>query len=112
MKRTGPGKIFAFPTNWRCDGDVLWADATVLLYNFDVDGSDLKEQHKDFLNKQLVLDFALNTEARITMVGQASLSGEKQPQRSAFREQGQGGQRLLRLKRRALRNNSCPNRAR
>ena len=47
MKRTGPGKVFAFPTNWRWDGDILWADATVLLYNFDVDGSDLKEQHKD-----------------------------------------------------------------
>jgi hypothetical protein len=76
MKRTGPGKIFAFPTNWRWDGDILWADATVLLHNFDVDVSDLKEQHKDFLNKQLILDFALNTEARITMVGQASLSGE------------------------------------
>jgi hypothetical protein len=76
MKRTGPGKIFAFPTNWRWDGDILWADATVLLYNFDVDVSDLKEQHKDFLNKQLVLDFVLNTEARITMIGEASLSGE------------------------------------
>jgi hypothetical protein len=76
MKRTGPGKIFAFPTNWRWDGDILWADADVLLYNFDVDGSELKEQHKDFLHKQLVLDFAINTEARVTMVGQASLSGE------------------------------------
>jgi hypothetical protein len=76
MKRTGPGKVFAFPTNWRWDGDILWADATVLLYNFDVDVSDLKDQHRDFLNKQLVLAFALNTEARITMAGQASLSGE------------------------------------
>jgi hypothetical protein len=76
MKRTGPGKIFAFPTNWRWEGDILWADATVLLYNFDVDVSDLKEQHKVFLNKQLALDFVLNTEAWITIIGEASLSGE------------------------------------
>jgi hypothetical protein len=76
MKRTGPGKILAFPTNWRWEGDILWADATVLLYNFDVDGSDLKEQHKVFLNKQLVLGFVLYTEASITIIGEASLSGE------------------------------------
>jgi OmpA family len=76
MRRTGRGKIFAFPTNWRWDGNVLFADADVLLYNFDVDGSDLKEQHKDFLYKQLVVHFGINTEARVTIVGQASLSGE------------------------------------
>src|SRR6516225_4800130 len=54
MKPTGKGEIDAYPTNWRWEKDTLWAEATVLLYNFDVDGSDLKKEHLDFLHDQVL----------------------------------------------------------
>ena len=53
MKRTGPAKIRA-RSNWRWDGDTLWAEPSLLLENFDIDGFELKKEHADFLDKQAV----------------------------------------------------------
>jgi OmpA family len=76
MKPTGKGEIDAYPTNWRWEKDTLWAEATVLLYNFDVDGSDLKKEHLDFLHDQVVFFLDDGPDARVKLVGTASLSGE------------------------------------
>jgi OmpA family protein len=76
MKRTGDGAVDAYPTNWRWEKDTLWAEATVLLYNFDVDGTDLKKGHTDFLNEQVVFFLDDGAEARVKIAGTASLSGE------------------------------------
>lgn len=76
MKLTGKGEVDAYPTNWRWEKDTLWAEATVLLYNFDVDVSDLKQAHLDFLNEQVVFFLDDGEEARVKIVGTASLSGE------------------------------------
>lgn len=76
MKPTGPGKIDALLTNWRWEGDTQWAEPTLRLYNFDVDSSELKQEHLDFLNKQVVPDLSDNPGARVAVVGTASLSGE------------------------------------
>src|SRR5262249_1663197 len=46
------------------------------LYNFDVDGSDLKKEHVDFLHDQVVFFLDDGPEARVAVVGQASLTGE------------------------------------
>jgi hypothetical protein len=76
MTRTGKGEIDAYPTNWRWEKDTLWAEATVLLYNFDVDGSDLKKEHLDFLHDQVLFFLDDGPDARVGVVGQASLTGE------------------------------------
>jgi outer membrane protein OmpA-like peptidoglycan-associated protein len=76
MKPTGKGEIDAYPTNWWWKKDTLWAEATVLLYNFDVNGSDLKKEHLDFLNDQVVFFLDDGPDARVKLVGTASLSGE------------------------------------
>ena len=72
MTRTGKGEIDAYPTNWRWEKDTLWAEATVLLYNFDVDGSDLKNEHLDFLHDQVLFFLDDGPAARVGVVGQAS----------------------------------------
>jgi outer membrane protein OmpA-like peptidoglycan-associated protein len=76
MIRTGKGEIDAFPTTYRWEGDTLWAEAWVLLYNFDVDVSDLKQEHLDFLNDQVVFFLDDGQDARVLIAGSASLSGE------------------------------------
>jgi OmpA family len=76
MKPTGKGEIDAYPTNWRWEKDTLWAEATLLLYNFDVDGSDLKKEHTDFLRDQVVFFLEDGPDASVRVVGQASLTGE------------------------------------
>jgi len=58
------------------EGDTQWAEATLLLYNFDVDGSELKPEHVDFLHEQVIPDLRDNPGARVAVVGTASLSGE------------------------------------
>jgi hypothetical protein len=75
MKRTGPGKIRA-RSSWRWDGDTLWAEPSLLLENFDIDGFELKKEHADFLDKQAVFELGANSGASVTVVGTASLSGE------------------------------------
>jgi hypothetical protein len=76
MKRTVKGEIDAYPTTYRWEEDTLWAEASVLLYNFDVDGSDLKKEHLDFLNDQVVFFLDDGEDARVLIAGSASLSGE------------------------------------
>jgi hypothetical protein len=76
MKPTGKGEIDAYPTTWRWENDTLWAEATLLLYNFDVDSSDLKKEHLDFLNDQVIFFLDDDPDARVKLVGTASLSGE------------------------------------
>jgi hypothetical protein len=76
MSSAGPGKIAARLTNWRWEGDTLSAEPTLLLYNFDVDGPNLKKEHVDFLNDQVVPDLGRNPGARVALFGIASLSGE------------------------------------
>ena len=76
MTRTGKGEIDAYPTNWRWEKDTLWAEATVLLYNFDVDGTDLKKEHLDFLHEQVLFFLDDGPDAGVRVAGQASLTGE------------------------------------
>src|ERR1700760_2131737 len=78
MKPTGKGEIDAYPTDWRWEKDTLWAEATVLLYNFDVDGADLKKEHLDFLHDQVIFFLDDGPDARVGVVGQASLTGESE----------------------------------
>jgi OmpA family len=76
MKTAGLGSIDAFLTNWRWEGETQWADSTVLLYNFDIDESELKPKHLDFLHDQVIPDLRDNPGARVAVVGTASMSGE------------------------------------
>jgi hypothetical protein len=76
MKPTGPGKIEALPTNWHWEDNTQFAEPTLRLYNFDVDSSELKQAHMEFLNKQVVFFLDDNPGARVTVVGSASLTGE------------------------------------
>ena len=71
-----PGEVDAYPTTWRWEKDTLWAEATLLLYNFDVDSSDLKKEHLDFLHDQVIFFLDDSPDARVGVVGQASLTGE------------------------------------
>jgi hypothetical protein len=71
-----PGEVDAYPTTWRWEKDTLRAEATLLFYNFDVDSSALKKEHLDFLHDQVISDLRDNPDARIAVVGSASLSGE------------------------------------
>jgi OmpA family protein len=76
MKTAGLGSIGALLTNWRWEGETQWADSTVLLYNFDIDESELKPKHLDFLHDQVIPDLRDNPGARVAVVGTASMSGE------------------------------------
>ena len=76
MKTARLGSVDALLTNWRWEGETQWADSTVLLYNFDIDESELKPKHLDFLQEQVIPDLRDNPGARVAVVGTASMSGE------------------------------------
>jgi len=47
----------------------------VLFYNFDVDGSDLKKEHLGFVHDLVLFFLDDGPDARVPVVGQASLTG-------------------------------------
>jgi hypothetical protein len=66
---TGPGKIFEF--DW-VDSDLVM---TANLYNFDIDGADLKLEHKSFLRERIV-DYLNKYGFHIWLHGHSSRSGD------------------------------------
>src|SRR5215471_21657120 len=72
----GPGKVKGW-SKWRRDDptDTQWAEPNLLLYNFEIDGAKLKQEHTDFLYKQVAIYLSLNPGSRVSLLGMASLTG-------------------------------------
>ena len=71
---TGGGKVFG-ASGWSRQPEAIWAQPHILLSNFDINGPEMKERHKAFLN-DVARALKDNDNARVTLIGYASKSGE------------------------------------
>src|SRR5437762_12523778 len=100
LKQTGPGEYEAQPLSPDItDGNGLY----VVLYNFDHDGSTLKDKHKDWLRENVLPTLQVNAKAHVEMIGSASKVGSADYNRNPLSKQ-----RMEEVKQFLLRNGARP----
>ena len=86
MKRTGEGKVF--------EADFSNVKISANLYNFDIDGAELKDAHRKWLDDRVV-PFLLRYGFHVWLSGHASRSGTAQHNLDLSRDRVQGVVRHL-----------------
>jgi OmpA family len=74
-RKTGGGQVFG-AGGWSRQPEAIWAQPHILLSNFDINGPELKDRHKAFLSDSVARALKDNPDARVTLIGYASKSGE------------------------------------